>query len=398
MGLTGSGLGRARACPASVLLPQTYAAGGKYERRGNVVHEYLASAPTLGRDGALANAPEDMRVALGCIELDALPVDPGKYAAEVCFRYDVRTDTAHEVSRGASDRAYERDPDPWHVWGTADVVGMTADAVVVGDYKTGWSDLGPVRDNWQLRFYALAACRAYGRDRAIVFIIRIREDGSPWYERAELSALDLDATAHSISVLVDQLEDAKKQDASEIRVVEGAHCRYCRAFAQCPAKATLAAALGRGELAPPVLDASNALAVYERAQAAKEVIARVEASLEEYARLSPIDLGNGWVYGQKELPSEKIDALLAQPILKAHGLADAIETTLAVKKDRLKDEIRKSVSVKYQNGKKPRGILGETFDQVLGELRAAKAAITTKSRPVMKHRPKAAELPEDAPL
>jgi hypothetical protein len=405
MGLTGSSMGRALACLSSELLPKVRHVGGRWATWGRVGHKFLCEANTLGREEALANAPEEFRDALALIELDKLPVDSKQWAPEVVFRYDVVADAAQEKARGEMDRPYSGDEDPWAVWGTADVLGVTPDMVVVWDFKFGWGDLVPAAENRQLRTYALMACRALGRSRALVGLCRIRDDGTPWYDRAEMGALELDAMASEISGLCEARELARSRPQSEWPVVEGPHCRHCHSFSYCPAKASLATALGSGEAGFPMpLDERNARAVFERLQAAKAVVAKIDEALELYAHAHPIDLGGGWVYGEKRQPKESIDPVLAEPVLKAQklpggtlDLSGAIETRTSVTKKAVEDEVRKQVLERFPSGPKPKGILGKTFERAMEALREANAATTAFSRIVTRHKPDPRELPAASP-
>jgi len=397
MGVTGSSFGRADVCLPSELLPKTLSTGGHWQTWGRVGHKFLCEVSTLGREDALDNAPAEYRDALSLIELERLPVDPSRFAPEVVFRYDVKSDTAVEVARGEPTRPYANDEDPWTMWGTADVVGLTEDAVVVADFKFGWGWIVPALVNPQLRSYALMACRAYGRSRAIIALCRIRDDGTPYYDQAELSVVDLDATAQAVYELHDRLEVARKLGREHWTPVEGPHCRYCKAFAHCPAKANLAVALGAGIALPAVIDPTNARAVYERLSSVRAVVLKVEEALDEYARAHPIDLGDGWVYAEKKQPRESIEPVLAEPVLAAMGLKGAIVTVPHITKEGLKEEVRKQIAAKYPQGPKPKGILGRTFGGAMHALREARAASTSYSSTVTRWRPKAGELPATAP-
>lgn len=387
MGLTGSGIGRVSLCLSAELLPKTRHAGNRWTSWGNVAHEFLCRANTDGRDEALAAAPAEHRDALGLIELDKLPVDPKCFVPEVTWRYSVKEDTAVEVARGQLVRNYGEHDGPWEVWGTADVLGVTPDAVIIIDYKTGWAD-HDAKTSAQLKFYALAACRTYGRTRATVFICRIRDDGTPFYDSAEFSLFELDGFAQDLFTLCDRLEDARKQDPAEWRTTEGEHCRHCPALPHCPAKAKLLAALGTGSAFPAVIDASNARAVYERLQVARALVVRVDEAFDLYARAHPVDLGGGFTYGAVEQPKESLDPILARPILEKVGLSAAIEVLPKLTKSALEDEVRRVVSAKFPQGPKPKGILGRTLKGALDALRAAGAATTARQTVVRRFKRK----------
>ena len=321
--LSGSSLYRVEACGGELVLPNVPEAENAYASLGSIIHAFLRDVSVLGLAEALAKGPEEHRDALAAIEVSALPAcQPDQYASEVAFAYDWRHDKARELGRGLN-RDYSgltADELP----GTADVVGLTAEAVVVLDYKSGWKPLGRPRDSLQLLFYALAAARTYGRDRAVVGFIR-RLDGDPIYTRAELDMLDLDAAAARIRALMERPAPAVPGG-----LVQGAHCQYCPAFGQCPAKLGLVRGLFDGEL--PALDADTAPLVFERLVLAEEVLERVRHTVQEYARSKPIRLPDGKVFGLKDCGVESIDPDLGAPVLAEAFGPEVVAASVEVEK------------------------------------------------------------------
>ncbi len=295
---TASGLDRAVACPGSVTLPQAPSTGAA-AAAGSAIHAYLAD-PAHDLDAV----PEEHREACAAIDLAALPAG-AEWAHEVTVAWDPATGRGREVGRDLG-RHY---PATGEIFGTADVIGLTPDAVHVYDYKSGWGAVPAPTENWQLRFLALAAAEAYGRDTARVGLIHLNGD-APRYRTATFDALDLAATAA-------ELRAALKTWVPGAPIVQGEHCRYCPAFDSCPAKLALFRAAVDIPLA---ITPENARAVYLRAEAVAQVLGRVRAGLEMYAREHPIPLGDGLVYGPTTTERESVDAAAAQRVLTAiHG-------------------------------------------------------------------------------
>ena len=273
----------------------------------------------ISREAAIELCASEHRRFLSVIEVEKLPATAaGKYAAEVAFAYNWRKGTARELGRG-THRDYS-DVGPDEIPGTADVVGLTPDAVVVLDYKAGpyATRRGAVGESMQLRGYALAAARAYGKDRAIIGEIRIGADGAPVFETAELDAVALEAVEVELREII--FKSSLGAGQTQMATVEGPHCAYCPAFASCPSKSALARALGSdgtslalGELTP-----ETALKARERSKAAKQVLKQVDEALDLYFRANPVTLPSGKVIGEKaeRTPNMK----LALPILRdLHG-------------------------------------------------------------------------------
>ena len=117
--------------------------------------------------------------------------------------------------------------------GTADVLIVTDDRVIVIDWKTGRREVEPAEENTQTAAYALAAMQMYNRDKASVYIYNpvIGQD-----THADFS--DKSALARYIMGVIAKCES---EDAALVPGEE--QCRYCRAayHGTCPALAKTAA-------------------------------------------------------------------------------------------------------------------------------------------------------------
>lgn len=393
--LSGSGLDRGYRCPPSLVLPQTRS-DTKWSHGGTVVHEFLANVSQLGEAKALLAVPEEHRDACAAIDLELTPASsPDAYAAEVAFAYDPERDTARELGRGLTrDEAYSRCL-PGEVPGTADVVGLTDDEVVVLDYKSGWTQLGPIRRNLQLRFYALCAARVYGKDKARIGIIRVRPNEEPFWDCADLDIVDLDATAYAVSQVRQRALAVEEMLATGGKplTVQGEHCAWCPAFNSCPSKMGLARELGGLEdaagFSPATLTEENFPKVWERLEQAEEVLKRVRQVLEEFTRLRPVPAENGYVIGPRAYPRDDIDPDIAQQVL-----ADMVDELAAIDAVRAAKETGKGLIEDAIRKAKARGqkvVIKRKKEEVLAEIRARGGITTSVSFPVSRHRPK--ELP-----
>jgi hypothetical protein len=215
----------------------------------------------------------------------------------------VTTDTARELGRDIG-RDYG-DLRPGEIPGTADVVGLTADGegVIVFDYKTGWQALTPAHRNVQLGFLAVAAARAYGRRRAHVGLILVRDGEPPVFDRHEWGELELDIWADEIIGLVEHV-DTLRADAEAGRrlpVTLGAHCGYCPARRACPGFVDMIQALARdprGELldlsAPRSLTDQQIAQAWQRIEVLKLVLETADKVVKEWIKVhGPVDLPDG---------------------------------------------------------------------------------------------------------
>jgi hypothetical protein len=336
--LTGSGLERVALCPASVVLPRVEATSDDAER-GKTIHAFLEGVNREGREKALEAVPEELRAACEALDTSKLPTDPARYAAEVAFAYDTVTGKARELGRGIG-RRYECAST--EIAGTADVTALLDDdGVFVADFKSGWSRRTAARESMQLRFYALAAARAYGRTRAVVQVIRVFDDGETWTDEAALDAFDLDSFALDLGALASSVEGDRKLFAEgvEPEMVEGPQCRWCPAFSRCPAKCALVASAAGAEVGPLTPDV--AARAYDRLKLYKAAIERAEGILKDYARATPIALSDGTVYGVRLDSTKALDGKVAAAALRdllgdAAGEAITVEVTQAGIKRALK--------------------------------------------------------------
>ena len=361
--------------------------------------------PRVGRELALEQVPDPHRSALEDLELEGLPLDPMAYAQEVAIAYDVETCEARELCRGQGRPDYVAlGAGPNDACGTIDVLGLTPDAVVVIDYKTGFADLGPVKSNWQLRGCALLAARAYGRERAIIAIIRVREGGEEHFvDRAVLGSMDLD-------IVEEALRDVRERKArfgemfargESVPTKQSPRwCKYCPSFESCPAKVNLLAvelsfakAGADGTPRPaktheaPVLTDEAFPRYLLETELLEQAVARRRAILEEAASERPRDLGDGYMYGQKMLVSESIDVVAGEKLL-LQWLGGHLEEVVEVKRTLSKESARKAISARYRakrdavTGKRVK--LGEVFELFCESLREASAMKIRVTYPVTK--------------
>jgi len=365
--ITASQRERVAACPASEALPHVHGSSEPAER-GQAIHAFLATAGS-DRAAALAACPEDWRPICEAIDLSKLPTH---LLTEAAFAYDPIAGTARYLGSNL-ERDYAAAGVLEHeMAGTADVVGVdpVAHRGYVGDYFTGFSEM---RKDAQLEFLALCLFVAQDLDEVVTEAIQIGPDGKPWVERRVYDVLELARVAAELRRLPALVQRARTELAERgvADVHEGAWCRYCPAFAACPAKGRLAVQLARGQLVEPGRDAERftpelAGMAWARLKAAKQVLAQVErgvrAALDEHGEL-PLPGGRRLV---KVVASgnESLDGAIAfQVLAEQHGLDVARSAvTMEVTKAGIRNALR-PVAQKH-------GELGRANDAALEAIRA----------------------------
>ncbi len=360
---TASQLDRAIACPASVTLPQAPSTGAA-AGAGHAIHAYLADPAH-----ALDAVPEEHRDACEAIDLAALPAG-AQWAHEVTFAWEPVTGHGRELGRDLG-RNYTAASETEFV-GTADVVGLTSDAVWIWDYKSGFRAVPAPARNWQLRMLAIAATSAYGRTEARVGLIHLNGD-TPRFRSAMFDALDLDVAAA-------ELRAAMRTWTPGATPVQGDHCAYCPAFDACPAKL----ALFRQAVDMPALTDENAAAVYLRCEAVAQVLGRVRGALEMRAKEHPIALPDGTVYGPVVTERESVEARVVQAQLtKLHG-PEVAAKALEIKSS--KAAIERAIATVAKRGEKAKLVTA-----ALDAIGAADGINTKRTETVKVHRPKETE-------
>ena len=376
---SGSQIERAIHCSGAAVLPRVHSTSEPAER-GTALHHYLATVGTVGREAALAQVPDQWRAAAELIDLAHLPqVDPAGWAHEIALAYDVDTGQARELHRGAEHGRDYRGVGPREIPMTLDALGLSDDAVVYPDWKTGYKRVTRARDNWQLRVGGLAAARAFGRHRALVEIVYLREHADPWHDRAELGALDLDETALALRTAADRWESARTAyEAGRYPDLEvGDWCRYCACRLSCTAQTALAqrlrmepqAVVGAVDLIG-VDDVAAGWGVYRQAQA---MVDEMTAYLTEMRNrligavraIGPVPTRDGYVLAERETRRESVNGDVAYHVINTlHGSAVA---DAAVTMDTSKAGIRRALAPRAEELGMP---LSQLEREVLEQVRA----------------------------
>lgn len=250
---TASGIERALACRASAVLPRAPDESSEDAQRGTALHAYVeAVASGEAPESALARVPAEWRPAAASLDVHAIleaigwdPFGDQTLTVEEAFAWHPVDDRARSLGCGL-ERDYSG-ADPLEFVGTADVLLVDRDRrrVVVLDYKFGHGHVTRAAVNPQLRSLALFAARTHGMDVAQVVIVRAREDGSAWLDRAPIDRHELDEVALELHALTRRI--ARDREGDQAVATGGEHCRYCRSARACPlGPMALAVASGTG--------------------------------------------------------------------------------------------------------------------------------------------------------
>lgn len=393
---SGSELERIMTCLGPAVLEQT-GSTGEPAIVGTIKHGFLEDAANLGRDAALARVDDArLRAVCAAIDLERLPVDPTKYAAEVAFAWDAVSGVGRPLGTGLTRQERDALVRSTEYRLTIDIVALLGeDSVYVGDWKTGQGHVPAAKVNWQLRLGALAVARAYGRTRARVEIIRLKEDGDAYRDTAELGAFDLadiELELQARAQLIFAAREAFALSGSTPPLVLGPQCRHCPSISACPPHRDMIVALiVRPEQTVATIAAKltpeHELEAYEQVAALRAHLEQLEGRLESYAAGNPIRLRDGRVYGAVQVSRESLDGNKLWDLLEqTHGRETARE---AVELRATKAQLERVLTpIAKQTGLKKTHLVRDTLDR----LRAVGGVYTKYDESVRIHKP-----PKEAP-
>jgi hypothetical protein len=206
-------------------------------------------------------------------------------------------------------------------FGTADVVILSDNAIRVIDLKFGKGIPVSAIDNPQLRLYALGAYSKFKEEYPNI------KEVSYTIHQPRLDSISTDST--TISRLLEWADyfvkaKAKKAWAGSGEFVPGDHCNFCRAKAQCRARADFNTEIAKLEFREAaLLDDEEISEVLNKAQQLKSWAADVE----EYALERAVNenkLPTGYKLGTTISHRKITDTELAAAVLKEKGLSEDI--------------------------------------------------------------------------
>ena len=291
--ITSSALARVMACPASASLPAAFEPETKPAALGNAVHAWFEHF-NEGKDSALKHVDAKFHEAVLAIDMRGL--DLANYSAEEAFAVTFGSGEPIFVrlkkTKDRTERYAGLFPETT-IAGTADLVGISGDTVVVLDIKTGWGWLPDPSKSAQLRSLAFMAARIHGLSRAKVGFI-IARDEHPYPVTEELGPLDLEEIEEELIDVLEEAHRVARDDEEAKDVTIGPHCKYCPSLRRCPAYTSIKVEKD-GILRPIAPDSASLdfVTVLE----AKARLAR--ESLKALSAQEPIPLANGLVYGPR---------------------------------------------------------------------------------------------------
>lgn len=209
---------------------------------------------------------------------------------EDAFAYNIAERTARRCSPPTPDGHVYEDRQPGEIPGTVDLFGFGSwqatseqthlkklrlpllNAVLILDHKSGF-DIGSPMESGQLFTLALAACTAFGVDRAFIGYLHAPAGFDPTIYADDLGRTQLDEHANALA------EAQARRGQGFIR--PGSYCKWCQTFSICPKnEGALIELRGSRELTT----ADSVGKAHERLQAFRKRFAELEAIADAHIR------------------------------------------------------------------------------------------------------------------
>ena len=352
MSITASALQRIMICPPSAVLTrgEQESAPSADADRGRALH--------LAAEGNLDEVDEEHRAEAEILDLDL----SGWELQEQAFAYDVATGRGRLLDVTGRDYG-AAGLSPFEIPGTADLMSPAR----VGDLKSGFRDVAPPAENPQLLVAAAANADIFGVTEVEVVIIDIRDPANPRHRSATVDTFELEIFRDQLNQMQLDVAAARQKHGKGqfLPVVEGDHCRYCPAMMSCPAKQNMLERISSGDMSNEIvmtwaaLTPANARRAYEQRQMVQMVLKEMDRRLYAYAAETPIELGNGKVFGKRtKMGNESIDGHVAWTTIKeAFGVEVAEQACgFTATKKSIRDALR-TIAGKGELSKKEKLIL-----------------------------------------
>lgn len=306
-----------------------------------------------------------------------------------------RTGETRQGPEGWDRRDYS-----WANWsfmtGTPDAWSLGPAGLRVVDWKTGQAaSVKDPRNAGQLLFLGLALSRHLNYRGPVSLEFVLVNDRRLWVEAATVSRADLLAFQAELVRLLDSAE-------TNAQPVEGPWCRslYCDYFGRCPATAgALATAAATPEAPFKVALSETEIGSPEHAswqfrivKAASKRLEEAERALKAYARATPIELGDGVLYGEIAKTRETIsaegpgvDEALAMHL--GSRASDVVETKRSITKTRI-EEVAREVAAERSAATGKRVPITGVVAAVCNDLRAVGAMRVSEYKELAEYRPK----------
>lgn len=308
MNVSASGLQHVARCPGSRHLKQ-YDHTNQGAKRGSSFHKIVEIARHQGKDAALQafedNPREAIRPWVYGFDFESFAELVGEAETEVAYAWDSETSKVRHLGTGI-ERDYG-DLKDTEVPGTVDYQRVEDTHGVLVDLKTGRTWVPDPEYNWQMRFGALCLALCHGLETVEAHIVQVEDDGASVYKPAAY---------WTVEELIEHGERLTQILAKD-NLVTGDHCKWCDAYASCPAIVGTVTSIVEYDTPSKELTAETVAEVYPRLMAAKKAVDRVEKAIKGFVEFAgPVPLGDGKKLDMVPGSWTKVSAAVAVDVIR----------------------------------------------------------------------------------
>ena len=318
---------RVFACPTSVVLPRVDSTSEDAER-GSDIHGFTSRRIRgMNKTAALSMVAPANRPMCEALRIEEALSGLTDVRAEVSYAYDAAAETWRELGEDLG-RRYPPTA-ATEIAGSIDVEGTRADGIpVAADWKFGFGNLTPCRDNVQILYFARVLSMKHGASEVEGRLMTGRPNGRVSVDSHVFSAFDLDVFADRMVRAHERVEAAREtlRRGDTPPVAIGPHCRYCPCLPSCPAYAGLVRSMVPDveRLADQVeaMTPEQGGAAWLKLQSNELLAERVRVGLKALASRAPLPVGNGKAVTELTVPVTRFVAARALEMLKAKGATE----------------------------------------------------------------------------
>ena len=326
---TASSLERAYECPSSCAIQVRVHSSSGYADAGTDKHAFVEAVLAKHKPiaEALADVPLESRQTCADLDWDTLldGIDRTTIRCEVAYAIDAATGGVRELGQSLG-RNYPKTSET-EICGTIDIVAVLADGrAIVEDLKTG-QPTTPCAENWQMRFAAYAVHIATGALEVVARLSYLDEDGKVRHDEHVFDAFDLADFADELGRILRRIAKAAEEIAAGKLVVnKGDWCKYCPAFASCPAQVAIVRNLvheltSMDGLSLEHLSPEQVGVAWARFKELAPMVKKIDAALKDYVRAHPneVVLPDGKIVREIEKGKTSINGERALALAREYG-------------------------------------------------------------------------------
>ena len=268
MRATGSAMQRVMSCPGFMKLDRVNSTNAGAQK-GTRLHDWFYDHGTKGLE---PETEQQIGIAAKLEQLKGAFPD-AEWLYEPALQY---LDGEGKLLGENISRNYPPPEGMIDICGSADIIGLDKDTIILIDLKQGRTFVEAPDNNWQLKTLAMIAGKLWPNRMVVAEIWKADENGD----------VDLYQGTYTTNDLLDFENQIIQVWGGSGEVVMGVHCEWCPAIADCPAQKAAVNALTVPGDAPIQISADNVAMVFHRYKLVERAAEITKKALTEFIRVN----------------------------------------------------------------------------------------------------------------